>query len=228
MSATNMPGEGSDAVPVGMVPLQAANDESRDSAGPMPLLPPSPRGPKNSRSQVFASKIPVSANIDSFPLPGMVYITINSAQLSSSKPRNMMVVTEQNGKSIHKTRVEKDATRAEWNDKDRLPVLTGSAPVLTLAVKDHSSFRGDKTLFDFIVKPFDLLKDDLVKSNGTAAGPRDVNLTSEGGSLSLNIEFSGGETSALSDAFDTQSITGSARKMRHGRHSSVFSRKSIK
>ncbi|KAJ2079366.1 hypothetical protein GGI09_005360 [Coemansia sp. S100] len=110
--------------------------------------------------------------------------------------------------------------------------------MLTVAVKDHSSFRGDKTLAEFLLNVFAELKADLVQSSGAKASAS-VSLESESGAAFIRLEFTGRDVSGSSgaimdDSFETASIAGgsmlggSKRGDKHTRRSSAFSRKSIK
>ncbi|KAJ2058499.1 Tricalbin-2 [Coemansia sp. S146] len=197
----------------------------------------------------------LSESLDSFPSSGMLNVSIESAEARdighhrSSSKRNILVAVEMNHKTLHKTRVEKDATSLVTWDSERftLPVLQGGLPMLTVAVKDHSSFRGDKTLAEFALNVFAELKADLVQSNGAKASAS-VSLESESGAAFVRLDFTGRDANgsssgaALDDSFETSSIAGGSMVggggggggsrrgagEKHTRRSSAFSRKSIK
>ncbi|KAJ2056325.1 Tricalbin-2, partial [Coemansia sp. S155-1] len=180
-SATNLPLDDQQQVPV----IEAGSVEANSRAG-TPQLRQMPR---------------LSESLESFPSSGMLNVTIESAESRdtsghhrSLSKRNILVAVEMNHKTLHKTRVEKDTTSATWdNERFTLPVLQGGLPMLTVAVKDHSSFRGDKTLAEFLLNVFAELKSDLVQSSGAKASAS-VPLESESGSAFIRLEFTSRES----------------------------------
>ncbi|KAJ1964509.1 Tricalbin-2 [Dipsacomyces acuminosporus] len=245
--ATNMPGD-ADAAPTTAAAAAvgaagtAGSPANRAAAIPgVAGSPSSNRTPKHSRSQHFTpsgSSTAVAGNtipmpplrdsIDAFPAPGMLHVFIKSAHYTGSKnKKNLVASIELNHKSIFKTRVVKDVVSAEWDEKLPLPVLQGGAPVLTAVVKDHSSFRGDKHLYEFTFSPFETLKDEILASNGLVAGPKELHLKDESGSIRLVLDFAGKEHGSGEASFETSSLMGSiGRRDKHHRRSSAFSRKS--
>ncbi|KAJ2488369.1 Tricalbin-2 [Coemansia sp. RSA 2050] len=225
-SATNLPlddnqtaGETAVGSPVAAPPLQQQQQQQQQQLRAMPRL---------------------SESLESFPSSGMLNVWIESAETrGSSSKRNIVVAVEMNHKTMHKTRVEKDSTSVTWdNERFTLPVLQGGSPMLTVAVKDHSSFRGDKTVAEFALNVFAVLKDDLVQSSGSR-GSASVALENESGAAVVRLEFTGREAAngggassgtALDDSFETASIGGGRRGTgeKHARRTSGFSRKSGK
>ncbi|KAJ2813627.1 Tricalbin-2 [Coemansia furcata] len=178
----------------------------------------------------------LSESIDSFPTPGMLHVSIESAESHGASKRNLLVAVEMNHKTLHKTRVEKDATAPVAWDSERfsLPVLQGGLPQLSVAVKDHSSFRGDKTLAEFALNVFAELKPHLVETAGARASKLVV-LESDAGAAHVRLEFVGrdshGDDSAETASIAGGSIVGGRRGTggeKHARRTSGFSRKSVK
>ncbi|KAJ2745348.1 Tricalbin-2 [Coemansia sp. BCRC 34301] len=187
----------------------------------------------------------LSDSLDSFPASGMLQVSIESAEAREapgsagghhrvSAKRNLLVVVEMNHKTLHKTRVEKDATSVVAWDNERfvLPVLQGGQPVFAVAVKDHSSFRGDKILAEYAVNVFTELKSELVQSAGAKAISTVV-LENESGAVTLRLEFVSRDAGmSMDDLVETASVAaasvigGSRRGEKHKRRSSAFSRKS--
>ncbi|KAI9500833.1 hypothetical protein BX070DRAFT_229963 [Coemansia spiralis] len=228
-AATNMPPDESPIQPERPAPArpQTAVAGSPSSIGKQATTIPMPQ---------------LSDSADSFPASGIVNISIESAELHADaghhhhvRKRNLIVNVEMNHKSLHKTHVEKDTASAQWaSERFALPVLQGGAPMLSVALKDHSSFRGDKTLAEFAVNVFEELKAELLKSNGKT-GHKQVQLDKETASIVLSMEYVSrdvsGNSAGSDDAVETGSIAGSLlgrRGDRHKRRSSAFSRKSLK
>ncbi|PIA18508.1 hypothetical protein COEREDRAFT_79947 [Coemansia reversa NRRL 1564] len=222
---------------------QATNmprDDGGDAEAPRAQLTGAsqPQSPNEGTRSRGASTIPVprlSDAADVFPAPGMVHFSIESAEARDGgshigRQRNLLVAVEMNHKTLHKTRVEKDTTAATWDAEHfALPVLQGGAPVVTVALKDHSSFRGDKVLAEFAVSIFEELKPELVANSGARASAS-ARLEAEAGSVVMRMEFVSREI-AIDDPIDSESISGSTRgrhSERHGRRGSAFSRKSLK
>ncbi|KAJ2805265.1 Tricalbin-2, partial [Coemansia guatemalensis] len=209
--------------------------EASHAQTPGASLPHSPREGARSRG---ASTIPMprlSDASDAFPAPGMVNFSILSAESRDGgshigRQRNLLVTVEMNHKTLHKTHVEKDTTSATWDSENfALPVLQGGAPVVTVALKDHSSFRGDKVVAEFAVSVFAELKSELIANSGARAAAT-ARLEADAGSVVMRMEFVSREI-AIDDPVDSESIAGSARgrhSERHGRRGSAFSRKSLK
>ncbi|KAJ2030965.1 Tricalbin-2 [Coemansia sp. S610] len=213
-SATNLPLDDSQPAVEPAVPGTAS-----------PMLRPMPR---------------LSESLEAFPSSGMLNVVIESAETRGSSKRNLVVAVEMNHKTMHKTRVEKDSMSVAWdNERFTLPVLQGGLPMLTVAVKDHSSFRGDKTFAEFALNVFAELKADLVQTSGARASAS-VALESEAGAVVVRLEFAGREANgssgtALDDSFETSSIAGGSimggrrgTGEKHARRTSGFSRKSAK
>ncbi|KAJ2898683.1 Tricalbin-2, partial [Coemansia aciculifera] len=243
-------GFGEEMVPGNERKLSAAALQGLSTATNMPLddsehqVVPAIVEPGTSSTPTITPATPLLniETLDSFPASGMLHITIESAEArevpSSAggghhhrSKRNLLVSVEMNHKTLHKTRVEKDATSlVTWGDDSErfaLPVLQGGLPMLAVAVKDHSSFRGDKTLADYALNVFAELKADLVANNGNKASSAVVLESEPTAMVSLRLEFV--SSSSLDDSFETASIAGSKRGgEKHARRNSAFSRKSVR
>ncbi|KAJ2844806.1 Tricalbin-2, partial [Coemansia brasiliensis] len=218
-SAENMPRDDDDS---GARPQTSAS--TRKQAGSRPQSP-------RSGGTVAATAIPMprlSDSSEAFPSPGTVHITVLSAEARDGRKRNLMVSISLNHKTTYKTQVEKDAVSAVWDDEHmELPVLQGSVPELQVSLKDHSSFRSDKTVSEFMVNVYAELKSDILANNG-AQGAAAVQLQSDTGAIGIKLEFISGKGM---DETDTGSVAGSMRghhSERHKRRGSAFSRKSLR
>ncbi|KAJ1765518.1 Tricalbin-2 [Coemansia sp. RSA 1843] len=233
------------------MPQDAANSPSTTAAATSPGGSSSAMGRPQSSSSAMGhhptpptSAIPMpqlSESADSFPSSGIVNVSIESVELrptssSGSKhvhKRNLLVTVEMNHKTLHKTRTEKDAVSATWtSERFALPVLQGSAPELVVAAKDHSSFRGDKTVAKFAaLDVFAELKDELLRSGGSQVLKK-VRMDADAASVVLSLEYVGRDGAIDDAAAETASIAGGAsllgRRGRHNRRSSAQSRKSFK
>ncbi|KAJ2559676.1 Tricalbin-2 [Coemansia sp. RSA 1933] len=181
---------------------------------------------------------PFSPTADAFPASGIVNVAIESVELrpkSSSSGsrhvhrRNLLVAVEMNHKTLHKTRAEKDAVSATWSgERFVLPVLQGSTPELVVVAKDHSSFRGDKTVAKFApLNVFAELKQELLRTGGANA-LKQVRVEAEAASVVLTLEYVGRDD--IDEAGDAASIAGGTPLLgrRHRRRTSATSRKSFK
>ncbi|KAJ2160663.1 Tricalbin-2 [Coemansia sp. RSA 552] len=207
------------------------SDQAQAQSQSQPPAASQPQSPANVAAAATMIPMPrLSDTMDAFPTSGMLQIAIESAAIGEGRKRNLMVVVMMNHKTLHKTQVEKDATSATWADEQfALPVLQGGAPVVTVTLKDHLSFRGDKTIAEFAVSLFAELKDELLASNGTR-GAKTMELVTDSGSVTLHVEFSGRD-GPIDELLETGSIAGSQRPRtadRHGRRGSAFSRRSGK
>ncbi|KAJ2778089.1 Tricalbin-2 [Coemansia javaensis] len=234
--ATNMPQDDDQK-------LEVSTTAVNSQGGSATRLAPSAR-PQSARDNIGRSRgvstIPLpqlDESVDAFPASGMLQIAIESAEArdgggQTGRKRNLTVVVELNHRALHKTRVEKDTTHADWDGEQlELPVLQGGAPTLRVVLKDHSTFLGDKDLAVFTVSPFAELKDELVGSQG-ARGAKAVSLANDAWSVALRLDFSSRDAAAVVDeSFDAGSIVGSIlgrHGEKHKRRGSAFSRKSAK
>ncbi|KAJ2364473.1 Tricalbin-2 [Coemansia sp. RSA 2610] len=215
-----------------MTAVQSATNMPRDEDGntePVPSTVASrPQSPKS--GAVAATSVPMprlSETTDAFPAPGMLHVSIVSAELHDHRKRNMLVAVSMNHKTLHKTPVEKDVVSATWDDQFALPVLQGGAPVLQVALKDHSSFRSDKTVAEYAVNVFAELKADILANSG-GRGAATAKLESDVAVVTVQLEFVSRE--GIDDTMETSSIVDSlrAKHERHKRRGSAFSRKSLK
>ncbi|KAJ2676680.1 Tricalbin-2 [Coemansia sp. RSA 1085] len=224
-SAENMPQDDGDST---ARPQTSAS--MRKQAASRPQSPRS--GTAAAAAAAAATSLPVprlSDSSEAFPVPGTVHITVQSAEARDGRKRNLMVSMGLNHKTIYKTQVEKDAVSAAWDDEHvEVPVIQGSVPELQVSLKDHSSFRSDKTVAEFVVNVYAELKADILANNG-AQGAAAVQLQSEAAAVGLQLEFVGGGGGM--DETETGSIVGSVRghhSERHKRRGSAFSRKSLR
>ncbi|KAJ2720615.1 Tricalbin-2 [Coemansia sp. Benny D115] len=229
--------DGSAGVGAGVARSTAPNSPK---GGVTPSTPLNNNGISGESSAATMLPMPrLSDSMEAFPSSGMLQVTIESAELHESSghhshKRNLLVAVELNHKTVHKTRVEKDvsgtsATVTYPHERFTLPVLQGGAPVLTVMVKDHSSFRSDKVLAEVEYNVFADLKQELLESNGARAASVSKRLGTDAASVILSVEFTNNGSS--DDAFETGSLAGSLlgrHSERHKRRSSAFSRKSLK
>ncbi|KAJ1900317.1 Tricalbin-2 [Kickxella alabastrina] len=247
-TATNMPADHLDestrgqqdrAADVDAVSLASNNNSPLDNAIGAAVT--------DSDAALATNTIPMprlSESLDSFPVSGMLQVTIESAELYESalhshilggRKHNVMVTIDLNRKTVHKTRVEKDvsgspATVTFPHECFSLPVLQGGAPILTVAIKDHSSFRGDKTLVEMEYNVLAELSGQLLETNGAKAASVSKRLGTDAAAVVMTVVFT---SNGLSDeSVDNMSVAGSTRGRqagdRHTRRSSAFSRKSLK
>ncbi|KAJ2521457.1 Tricalbin-2 [Coemansia sp. RSA 1939] len=226
------------------MPQDASNNNSNSNANISSSgRSPAAQTPTQLQSPAVAASIPaprLSESADAFPSSGVVHVAIESAELRPTSSgshhgvhkRNLLVTVEMNHKTLHKTRVEKDSVSASWSsERFALPVLQGSAPELVVAAKDHSSFRGDKTVARFaVLNVFGELKEELLRTNGAHAA-KQVRLEAEAAAVVLALEYVGRDNAAADDAMaETASVVGGASLTgrRHKRRSSAHSRKSFK
>ncbi|KAJ2478150.1 Tricalbin-2 [Coemansia sp. RSA 2131] len=212
-SATNMP----------------RDDDGATEGEPTTAVASRPQTPKPGAAATTIPMPRLSDASDAFSAPGNVYVTIMSAEARDHRKHNMLVSVSLNHKTVFKTAVKKDVANAVWeNEQFELPVLQGGMPELLVALKDHSSFRGDKTVAEFALQVFGELKSDVLANNG-ARGEVVAQLESDVAVVTVHLEFVGRE--GVDDAMDSSSIIGSMRgkhSERHKRRGSAFSRKSLK
>ncbi|KAJ1801336.1 Tricalbin-2 [Coemansia sp. RSA 2399] len=236
-SATNMPQESGSSPSVAVTSPGGSSTAAATASNGGAARPQSSSSARGATPTLLASPR-INESADSFPSSGIVNVAIESAELrptSSSGShhvhrRNLLVTVEMNNKTLHKTRAEKDAVAATWShERFALPVLQGSAPELVVAAKDHSSFRGDKTVAKFApLNVFAELKADLLR-NGGAHAQKQVRVDADAASVVLSLEYVGRDN-ADDAAADTASIAGGASLLgrRHRRRTSATSRKSFK
>ncbi|KAJ2401916.1 Tricalbin-2 [Coemansia sp. RSA 2559] len=240
-SATNMPQEaGSNpsaaaASPGGSSTAAGGSGSSGAGGSGAAARPQSARG----AAPALLASPRIDESADAFLASGIINVAIDSAELRPTSSagshhvhrRNLLVTVEMNNKTLHKTRVEKDAVAATWsNERFALPVLQGSAPELVVAAKDHSSFRGDKTVARFApLNVFAELKADLLR-NGGAHAQKQVRVNAGAASVVLSLEYVGRDGADDAAAADSASIAGGASLLgrRHRRRTSAASRKSFK